>query len=74
MLINHPAANPPFNIVRMSHVELGVTDVQLQFAIGYVNRDPVTIANQRDGAPHKGLGGNVKDAGAIGCSAHSSVG
>jgi catechol 2,3-dioxygenase len=27
MPINHPAGNPPFNIVRMSHIELGVTDL-----------------------------------------------
>lgn len=27
MQINHPAANPPFNIVRMSHVEFGVTNL-----------------------------------------------
>jgi catechol 2,3-dioxygenase len=28
MPINHPAGNPPFNIVRMSHIELGVTDLE----------------------------------------------
>ena len=28
MPIRHPAANPPFNIIRMSHVELGVTNLE----------------------------------------------
>ena len=27
MPIHHPAPTPPFNIIRMSHVELGVTDL-----------------------------------------------
>ena len=27
MPINHPAGNPPFNIIRMSHIELGVRDL-----------------------------------------------
>ena len=27
MPVRHPAGNPPFNIVRMSHIELGVTDL-----------------------------------------------
>ncbi|MCP5099678.1 MAG: 3,4-dihydroxyphenylacetate 2,3-dioxygenase [Chloroflexi bacterium] len=27
MLVRHPAGNPPFNIIRMSHIELGVTDL-----------------------------------------------
>lgn len=28
MPIRHPVPNPPFNIIRMSHVELGVTDLE----------------------------------------------
>ena len=28
MQLRHPAGNPPFNIVRMSHIELGVTDLE----------------------------------------------
>lgn len=28
MPVRHPAGNPPFNIVRMSHIELGVTDLE----------------------------------------------
>ena len=27
MPVRHPAGNPPFNIIRMSHIELGVTDL-----------------------------------------------
>lgn len=27
MPVHHPAGNPPFNIIRMSHIELGVTDL-----------------------------------------------
>jgi catechol 2,3-dioxygenase len=28
MPIRHPAGNPPFNVIRMSHIELGVTDLE----------------------------------------------
>ncbi|MCB8942884.1 MAG: 3,4-dihydroxyphenylacetate 2,3-dioxygenase [Ardenticatenaceae bacterium] len=28
MPIRHPAGNPPFNIIRMSHIELGVTNLE----------------------------------------------
>ena len=28
MPIRHPAGNPPFNIIRLSHIELGVTDLE----------------------------------------------
>ncbi len=29
MPVRHPAGNPPSNIIRMSHIELGVTDLDV---------------------------------------------
>ncbi len=49
MPIRHPVPNPPFNIVRMSHVEYGVSDLEASRAF-YVNTLGMLESEEVDGS------------------------